>query len=130
MSGFMGSIDIVDWTPVPFSVEEQLELNAEMFKRLKPLQFYARVSWEEGSLQSPLVKANIRDLDKDLFPDPDMVNQARKLLSQRVGVKVQEVVEEIENRLRNNQVDHVSSGYEQFPGAGRKPEIPAHELVE
>jgi hypothetical protein len=130
MSGFLGSVDIVDWIPVPFTVDEQLELRAKKFLDLQKFQFYARVSMEEGSLQSPIVKATIRDLDRDLYPDPGMVSQARKLLSQRVGVKVDEVVAEIEERLRNMKTDHLSSGYRQSPCSGQKSDIPAHEPVE
>ena len=129
MSGFMGEINIVDWTPVPFTVDEQLELRAQKFKTLHPLQFYARVSTKEGSLQGPILKASIQDLDKDLFPDFEMVAQARELLSERVGVNVQEVVAEIEERMRNNQGDHLPPGNKQTPHVRHRPDIPAHEPV-
>lgn len=130
MSGLFGSVNIVDYTPVPFTVDEQLEIRMQKFLDLEPFQFYARASMQEGSLQSPLVKVSILDLDKDLYPDPSMVGQARELLSHRVGVKIQEIAREIEERLQNYQSGHLSMGEKQAPGSKQKPDIPPYESVE
>jgi hypothetical protein len=96
----MGSAKVIDWTPVPFSIEEQVELKAQNFLNLKPFEFYARVSNQEGSIQSPLHKVSIRDLDRDLYPDFEMVKKARLLLSQTVGVSLHDGLAEIAARQR------------------------------
>ena len=130
MSGFMGSIKIVDWTPVPYSVEEQLELRKQKFLDLELFQFYARISQQEGSAKAPLIKVNIRDLDRDLFPDFDMVKEARKLLTHQFGVDIQEALTEIDNRLQDNQEINIAMESNRSQNWITQPDIPAYEPVE
>jgi len=128
MSGLMGSIDIVDWTPVPFSVEEQLELRAQKFLDLQPFQFYARVSQQEGSAQAPLIKANIRDLDRDLYPNSNMASFAREVLSQKSGQPVKDILAEIASRVSKNKSG--SNGSVSLEDPYDEGGIPAYEPVD
>jgi len=124
MSGFMGGVQIVDWTPVPFSLEEQQELKSQKFRDLPPLSFYCRISKDEGSLQSPVIRASIRDLYRDIYPDPKMVADAKILLAERFGSPVEEVLAEISARqpLVAYNLDRGHEGHERLD---ELPDIPA-----
>jgi hypothetical protein len=98
MSGFMGFPFVVQHLSEEFSADEQLILEAQRFMELEPLAFFARVPRKEGSLQAPIIRMSIAELDRDLYPDPELIERARKILLERTGLPINVALAKIARR--------------------------------
>lgn len=98
MSGFMGFPFVVQKLTEEFSADEQLILAAQRFMELDPFTFFARIPRREGSLRAPLIKMSIAELDRDLYPDPGLVEKARECLMRRTGLPIDDVLSRIAQR--------------------------------
>ena len=84
---------------VEFKADEQFLLDSYNFTNLGRFQFLVRPAHKEGEVGRSLRQISIAGLDQDLFPNEELVTQARKLLMKRSGKPVGEVLVEIENRF-------------------------------
>jgi hypothetical protein len=89
---------VVDHRPVEFTPEEQTLLSSHDFMDLGRFEFLVRAVQCEGDLRPPLRRISIAGLDCGLYPNEDLVTQARKLLMERHGRSVGEVLTEIAAR--------------------------------
>jgi|GEM_PF-2316582 len=95
----MGFPQVIDHKPVDFPVEEQLLAQAYRLHELRPFHFLARVSQAEGDITGAMRAFSIRNFDKGMWVDEELVTAARAILSRRCGVSVGTVLAEIELRL-------------------------------
>jgi hypothetical protein len=91
---------VIDLRPVDFTPEEQTLLSSYDFMDLGRFEFLVRTPRREGDLQAPLRRASIARLDQGIYPDEEWVTQACRLLMERRGRPVEEVLAEIEARQR------------------------------
>jgi len=89
---------VVDYRPVEFTPEEQTLLNSYEFMDLGKFQFLVRAPQREGDLRASLRRVSIDGLDRGLYPNEELVAQARELLMKRRGRPVREVLNEIAAR--------------------------------
>lgn len=91
---------IIDWRSVEFSADEQLLLTANKFRSLGRFRFLVRVARGEGDTTGPLRPISIENIDRNLYPDLALVSEAARLLMQRDGVLIQDVLAEVAERLK------------------------------
>jgi hypothetical protein len=101
MSDLAGAY-VVDLRPIEFTPEEQTLLNSYTFMELGQFEFLVRAPKQEGNLQASLQPLSIGRLDQGLYPDQEMVIQARKLLMKRGWRPVRTVLAEISARQRGS----------------------------
>lgn len=89
---------VIDLRPVEFTPEEQTLLNSYDFMDLGRFEFLVRAPQREGDLRAPLRRVSIARLDRGLYPNQELVAQARELLMKRHGRPVGEVLTEIAAR--------------------------------
>ena len=105
MSGPSGPF-IVDHRPVDFTLEEQLLLDSYRFRDLAKFQFLVRAPLREGDLPGPPRRVSIARLDRGIYPNHELVSQARELLTERQGRPVKEVLAEIAGRQKRGARGH------------------------
>jgi hypothetical protein len=93
---------VIDHRPVEFTPEEQTLLNSHTFMELGKFEFLVRAPRREGDLQAPLRRVSITALDHGLYPNEELVAQARELLMKRRGRPVGEVLREIAARCHRS----------------------------
>jgi len=91
---------LIDERLIEFTAEEQAILNSAMFRKLQALHFLIRPASGEGTITGKLTRVSIEHVDRDIWVDDKLVDQARQLLSQRCGVSIQEQLGAIEKRLQ------------------------------
>ena len=92
---------IVDYRPVEFALEEQSLLSSYSFMNLGRFQFLVRPAIDEGDKRGQLRKVSIARFDPGIYPDSKRVTEARKLLMQRDGKLVGEVLAEVAARRQH-----------------------------
>lgn len=92
---------MIDERLLLFTPEEQTLLNSYDFMDLGRFEFLVRAPKREGDLRAPLRKVSIAGLDRGLYPDGELVAQARRLLMKRQGRPVGEVLTEIAARQQH-----------------------------
>ncbi len=91
---------IVDYTTEEFSMEEQANLNSQIFTdRLPTFHFMVGSSPREGMLARRLKEVSIEDIDRGQFVDEQEVLRARAALMQRDGVPQHQILAAIRDRL-------------------------------
>ena len=83
---------------VEFSLEDQTVLNSYRFMNLGRFRFLVRPAAGEGDKRGGLKRISIARFDPGVYPNARWVGRARKMLMQRDGRSVGEVLDEIENR--------------------------------
>jgi hypothetical protein len=109
MSDF-GRPFVVDHRSVEFTPEEQFLIYSYRFTDLKRFEFQFSPAVEEGSISTVLKKVSIDWFDKGLYPEMDVMEDARKKLMQRSGQPIEDILAEIDRRrprylLKDSQQD-------------------------
>ena len=82
-----------------FTIDEQTLLRSYDFTDLRRYQFWVRPAFQEGNVGSQLYPVSIEKLDQGLYPNEELVTQARNLLMKHRGKPVGETLVEIKKRL-------------------------------
>lgn len=93
-----GMPKVLDYRPIEFSIEEQQLLQAYRLKEQPAFHFLVRPAPGEGTVTGRLRPVSIASFDKNIWPNEELVAEARKLLSRRSGVPVQQVLGDVETR--------------------------------
>jgi hypothetical protein len=95
----MGFPEVLDYRPIEFSVEEQQLLKSYKVKDQPAFHFLVRPAPGEGDTTGAVYPVTIRNFDKDIWVNEELVGKARSILSNRSGVPVSDVLAEIDLRL-------------------------------
>jgi len=93
---------VIEERPVEFTVEEQLYLSAEYFRRLGLFEFLVRPAAGEGNTIGRVHSISIRNYDHGQWVIEHLAAQARSMLAERTGVPVEAVLAAIEDRSRQH----------------------------
>ena len=85
---------------VEYTIDEQDLLHSYTFTGLKRYQFWVRPALNEGMVGSHLYPVSIKNVDRGLYPNEELIKQARMLLMKHFGVPIDDVLREIEERVR------------------------------
>lgn len=107
----MGFPEILDYRPIEFSIEEQHLMQSYEIKGQPAFHFLVRLALGEGTAASAVYPVTIRNFDKNMWPNEELVEQARAILSKRSGVSVEKVFSEIELRLPTARTDATIERY-------------------
>lgn len=92
-------IQVVDYVTEEFTLEEQREMAAAEFRKLRKFHFLLAHSRHEGTLARYLTKVNIqRQVDAVPFPNKERVNMDRDWLIERSGTPIATIHEDIRQR--------------------------------
>jgi hypothetical protein len=97
-NSFMGRDRIIDHRAVDFTVEEQHYQHSYEFKDRGLFRFLVRPAPGEGETSTYVYPVTIRNFDRGVWVNEELVGQARALLSQRSGVPIETALAEIEAR--------------------------------
>ena len=92
--------EIIDHRPVEFTPEEQVLLAANKFRALRRFRFLVRIAHGEGMIAGDLRPMSIANIDRNLYPNQALVNEVSTRLMKRSGRPVEEILGEIDRRLR------------------------------
>lgn len=95
----MGVERVIDERTVEFTIQEQQQLNSQIFLRLPPFHFLLAASKREGAVGTRLQHVSIERFDRGLFPDHTIISQARDILTKRVGRHIDELTAEVDARI-------------------------------
>lgn len=84
---------VIEEEPVEFTAGEQIREVAEKIYELKPFTFIMRVRGEDE-----VQRFSIAHIEKDIYPDKNLLPEIRKKLMQRDGRKITDVLAEIAAR--------------------------------
>lgn len=98
-SSYMGMTSVIDERPVEYSIEEQEYLRSYQVKDQPAFHFLVRAAHREGDVTGGIRPITIKNFDKNIWVDEELVAQARTLLSRRQGVVVEQVISEVQARL-------------------------------
>lgn len=96
-----GVSSIIDYRTIEFTIEEQALLHSYAVSEQGPSQFLVRPASGEGDIRGALRPVTLRNFDHGLYPDGELVGQARTLLMERRARPVGEILDEIESRLHS-----------------------------
>jgi hypothetical protein len=126
MSDFFGPF-IVDYRSEEFTPDEQILLNSYKFTDLRKFEFLFNPATADGSISTNLDRVSIAQFDRGMYPDLQILEDARFRLAKRSGRRVEDVLTEIENRqvIANRQLRDDISPYQlrndkQVPAAQQK----------
>ena len=88
----------IDQRTIEYTIEEQLLLDSYWFRNQREFNFMARIAKGEGNIQSKIQNISIANLDKGLYPHPYYVPLARHKLMELNGMKIEDILREIEAR--------------------------------
>jgi hypothetical protein len=94
----LGMPRVLDHRPVEFSIEEQQLMQAYRVKEQPAFHFLVRPASGEGTVAGGLYPVTIRNFDKNMWPNEELVAEARARLSKRSGVLVEKLLGEITTR--------------------------------
>ena len=83
-----------------FTIDEQALLHSYSFTGLRRYQFWVRPAFNEGIVGNKLYPVSLEGLDRGIYPNEELVQEARMLLMKHFGVPVDEVLREISERAR------------------------------
>lgn len=95
---------IIDFRSEEYSSDEQILLNSYRFTDLRRFEFLVSPAVEEGSVTTRLEKISIDGFDQGLYPQKELIEDARRRLMQHAGRPVPEVIAEIEKRKPVNRL--------------------------
>jgi hypothetical protein len=90
---------IVDYTTAELTAEEQDLLNSYLLRDTGLFRFLVRPAAHEGDVRNDLRPMSIANLDRNIWVDEDLVEQARPLLAARSGIPVARLLPDIRSRL-------------------------------
>lgn len=93
-----GTPRVLDERPVEFSIEEQHLMQAYRVKEQPAFHFLVRPAPGEGDTTGGVYPVTIRNFDKNIWPNEEMVAEARARLSKRSGAPIRQLLDEIEAR--------------------------------
>ena len=77
--------NLIDLSPVSWSIQEQQLLAARRFLTLEPFHFLVKPAVSEGNVTGSLVPLSIANIDQGIWVDEAAVSQVRRTLSERSG---------------------------------------------
>lgn len=98
----MGFPQVLDYRPIEFTIEEQQLLKSYDIKGQPTFHFLVRPAPAEGDVTGGVYPITIRNFDKDIWVNEELVATARAILSKRSGRPIQEILAEIQLRLPPN----------------------------
>jgi hypothetical protein len=98
-ASYQGISEVIDYRPIEFSIEEQQVLKSYQIKDQRAFHFLVRPAPGEGDVTGGVHPITIRNFDRDIWVDEELVGEARALLSKRCGVPIEVALSEIEMRL-------------------------------
>lgn len=94
-----GVSNIIDYRTVEFAIEEQTLLRSYAVSGQGRFHFLVRPAPGEGDATGVLRPVTLRNFDRGLYPDEQLVAQARLQLMERHARRVGDILEEIDARL-------------------------------
>lgn len=104
-----GMPTILDYRTVEFTMEEQAILNSYQFSDQGRFHFLVRTAAREGDITGALRPISLAHFDEDIYPNEELVAQAREILMERRGRPIREILSEIKARRTARQVLSVMS---------------------
>lgn len=98
-SSYQGVTEVIDERPVEYTIEEQQYLKSYEVKDQPAFHFLVRAAPREGDVTGSVHPITIRNFDKDMWVDEELVARARRILAKRQGIPVADALAEIEARL-------------------------------
>jgi hypothetical protein len=89
---------VIDFRPEFMPLDEQHYLDAQRIKHQRTFHFLLRLALAEGTVAQTVYPITIKDFDAGMYGNEPVVARARSLLSQRVGVPIDSILAEIEQR--------------------------------
>jgi hypothetical protein len=94
----LGMPNVLDYRPIEFSIEEQHLMVAYRAKEQPAFHFLVRPAPGEGTVTGAVHPVTIANFDKNIWPNEELIAQARHLLSRRSGAPIQQVLRDVETR--------------------------------
>lgn len=113
-----GASHVIDYRSVEFTIEEQALLKSYDFTNQGRYHFLVRRASSEGNTVARLRAVTLENFDKNLFVNEDLAAQARELLMEKRGVRVGEILREIDSRPATEPPATITS--DSVPANGRK----------
>ena len=94
-----GVSTVIDYHSVEFTVEEQTILRSYAISDQGRFHFLVRPAPGEGDITGALQPVTLKNFDRDLYPNEQLVGEARRVLMERRARPVGEILDEIDSRL-------------------------------
>lgn len=94
-----GVSEVIDYRFVDLTIEEQQYLKSYEIKDQRAFHFLVRPAPGEGDATGEVRPVTIRNFDKDMWVDEELVGEARAILSKKCGVPIEAALVEIDLRL-------------------------------
>ncbi len=99
-SSYQGVSEVIDHRAVDYTVEEQQLVQAYRIKNQLPFHFLARIARREGDTTAPIRGISIANFDPGRYANEELAEQARTILSKRSGVRITDVLAEMQARQK------------------------------
>jgi hypothetical protein len=109
-TSYRGETEVIDQRPVEFSIEEQQYLKGYDIKDQGTLHFLIRSATAEGDVRGRVQRVSLTNLDRNIWVNEALVQQARELLSRRDGLPVRQVLAEVQARFPAREERILASG--------------------
>jgi len=93
-----GIPEIIDFTTEEFSLEEQIAMHSQKFLGQGRFRFLIKPALGEGSVVGRLRPVSIENFDRGLYPVQSQLQEIMAWLSEKDGLRVDKVLEEIQAR--------------------------------
>ncbi len=103
-----GVSNIIDYRTVEFTMDEQTLLRSYAVSDQGRFHFLVSAAPREGDTTGALRPVTLQNLDRDRYPDEQLVAQARTLLMERRAERVSDILAEIDARFASG--DHMRLG--------------------
>lgn len=94
----LGVSNVIDYRSVEFTMDEQTVLNSYHFTDQGKFHFLVRTAVDEGDIRGEVRPVTLLNFDRGIYTNADVVAQARELLMERRGIRISDVLLEIEKR--------------------------------
>lgn len=97
--GYEKKAEAIDYRPEFSPLSEQEYQLAKRLRSLKRFSFLIRPAREEGTVDTQLYPITIKNFDKDIWVDPEIVEKAKRILRKRSGIPVAQQLSSITSRV-------------------------------
>ena len=97
-SSWEGCPVIVDYTTEEFKLDEQIAMHSWKFMNQNRFQFLVKPASGEGSVVGKLRPVSIENFDRGLYPDQSQLQETMAWLSEKNGLSVDKIIQEIQAR--------------------------------
>lgn len=110
--------NLIDVSPVSWSIQEQQLLAARKFMGLEPFHFLVKPAVSEGNITGELLPLSIANLEPGVWVDEPVVAELRRYLAERSGQHIETLLRLPATRLQQNQDTPTEAEPADHPGAG------------